>query len=119
MQSDHVPFRIDHERNESIFPDCKFGLTHVSARVSHTFFFHRAIFTGKINQGAATTRILAFHFHQRTNAPRLPGASVQSSSSTIILVGDFHGRHQAGDTFVKCAGSGKIICGAYGEIFAF
>ena len=75
MKPDHVAFRVINEGDKAVLSDGLFWLLNSSAVPNRAGRFDRAVTTGKINDGAAGSGILALHFDQRSGASgivRLP-----------------------------------------------
>ena len=55
MKSDHVPFRIEYQRDEPVLSDGKFFLVDFSTVIGSPFGLNGAIFAIKIHQSAVSS----------------------------------------------------------------
>ena len=68
MKPDHVVFRVINKGDKAVLSDGLFWPLNSSAVLNRTGRFGRAVSTGKINDGAAGSRVLALHFDQGAGA---------------------------------------------------
>ena len=68
MKPDHVAFRVINEGDKAVLSDGLFWLLNSSAVLNRAGRFDRAVTAGKINDGAAGSRVLALHFDQGAGA---------------------------------------------------
>ena len=75
MKPDHVAFRVINEGDKAVLSNGLFWPLNSSAVLNCAGCFDRAVTAGKINDGAAGSRVLALHFDQCAGASgigRLP-----------------------------------------------
>ena len=68
MKPYQVPFRVINEGDEAVLSDGLFWQVNSSAVLNRPGRFDRTVTAGKINDGAAGSRVLPVHFDQRAGA---------------------------------------------------
>ena len=68
MKPDHVAFRVINEGDKAVLSDGLFWPLNSSAVLNRAGRLDRAVSAGKINDGAAGSRVLALHFDQGAGA---------------------------------------------------